>query len=110
MASPNNYLVDRKTPGIPGNENKGVEVERVPEIARYLDQQKKLIDELWVAIGKTENILSPILRSQPPKGTEEAAAGRIEPLTHIGGVIDENNRSINNMILTLAAIHKRIEI
>lgn len=106
----------RDAGGIPGTPapderrlNEAADTERVPEIARMLEQQKKLIEVLWTVIGKTDSMLSPILRTAPPKGTAEERA-RIEPMTHIGGILDEHNRSLDGMIGALVVLQKRIEI
>lgn len=123
MAPPNNYGRDPRVPAmrdgrvdVPEVADRGTELrkpnenERMPEIARCLDAQKNLIDELWSRVMKTEERLGPLLGIEPPKASADGAAGRIESMTHIGGVLDENNRSLANMIEKLGLLHKRLEI
>lgn len=82
--------------------------EHMPDIAKWLEQQKQFNEALWQTIADLEQSLMPILGPEPPRDT--VAEEKIEAITQIGSVMAQSINVTKGLLDKVRMLNKRLEI
>lgn len=85
--------------------------ERMPEIARFIDQQRGAQEHLLKALSLLEQKLAPVLRKMGPSPELDGrATAEMEPMTKIGAILQDQMTVTRSMAEHVEDILTRLEI